>query len=96
MVFTATTMSGPSAPRAVPGESRRLASPECAGPRSRTTTTRVGPSVVAVSSDGTVVGFVEAAGTVFVTLAGDSYDRAVEVGQSLDLAIAVALLEDHS
>lgn len=42
-----------------------------------------------------VVGFVEAAGPVFVALHGPRYDRAVEVAQSLEFDVAVAALLSH-
>ena len=92
LTMTSATISTKSA-RTKSAESPRPAAVECAGPRTRTVTTRVTPTLVSVSVDGDIVGFVEAAGPVFVTLAGAPYDRAVEVGQSLDLAVAVALLE---
>ena len=38
------------------------------------------------------LGFVERAGSVYVALSGSRYDRAVEAGQALSLAAAVALL----
>ena len=43
----------------------------------------------------TVVGFVEAAGPVFVALHGPRYDRAVEVSQSLAFDVAAAGLLEH-
>lgn len=43
----------------------------------------------------TVVGYVEAAGPVFVALHGSRYDRAVEVAQSITFDIAVAALLAH-
>ena len=42
-----------------------------------------------------VVGYVEAAGAVFVALHGSRYDRAVEVAQSLTFDVAAAALLSH-
>ena len=42
-----------------------------------------------------VVGYVEAAGSVFVALHGSRYDRAVEVAQSLSFDVAAAALLAH-
>lgn len=42
-----------------------------------------------VRADGTIVGFVDVVGAVFVALAGPRYDRALEVQQTLDFATAV-------
>ncbi|MCS5723084.1 hypothetical protein N1028_13185 [Herbiconiux sp. CPCC 203407] len=39
-----------------------------------------------------LLGFVERAGSVYVALSGSRYNRAVEAGQALSLAAAVALL----
>lgn len=53
---------------------------------------RVTPDVLRVTLDGRVLGFVEYAGRVNVALAGDRYDRAVEVAQTLDVAEAARAL----
>ena len=42
-----------------------------------------------VRASGATVGFIDVAGAVFVVLAGPRYDRAVEVLQTLDFALAV-------
>jgi hypothetical protein len=53
---------------------------------------QIGSNLIEVVADGAVVGFVEIADSVFVALAGGRYDRAVEVGQALDLDHAVDVL----
>ena len=40
-----------------------------------------------------VVGYVQVAGPVFVTLLGTVYNTSIEIGQSLDLDAAIARLE---
>lgn len=42
-----------------------------------------------VRAGGATVGFIDVVGAVFVALAGRRYDRAVEVLQTLDFAVAV-------
>jgi hypothetical protein len=42
-----------------------------------------------VSTTAATVGFIDVVGAVFVVLAGARYDRAVEVLQTLDFALAV-------
>ncbi|HKP05838.1 MAG TPA: hypothetical protein VJU58_01170 [Microbacterium sp.] len=42
-----------------------------------------------VRTSETTVGFIDVVGAVFVVLAGARYDRAVEVLQTLDFAVAV-------
>jgi len=54
--------------------------------------TQVSTHLIEVTAGGIVLGFVEIADSVFVALAGERYDRAVEVGQALDLEHAVATL----
>lgn len=49
---------------------------------------RIAPSLVRVRRDGHTLGFVEHVGRVYVALAGEHYDRAVEVAQSLDVSHA--------
>jgi len=46
---------------------------------------RLSPSLLKVIENGATVGFIEKAGPVFVALAGDRYDRAVEVAQHREL-----------
>ncbi len=53
---------------------------------------RVTPSVLRVTTDDRVLGFVEHVGRVYVALSGERYDRAVEVAQSLDVTDAVRAL----
>lgn len=53
---------------------------------------RVSPSLLRVSRGEQVVGFVEHVGRVYVALAGERYDRAVEVAQSLDVTRAARSL----
>lgn len=53
---------------------------------------RIDTEAYAVSVDGCTVGFIDVVGTVFVSLAGHRYDRAVEVAQSLVFERAVAAL----
>jgi hypothetical protein len=53
---------------------------------------RVTPSVLRVTLDGRTLGFVEHVGRVYVALAGDRYDRAVEIAQTLDVAAAARSL----
>lgn len=53
---------------------------------------RVTPSMLRVLLDGRTVGFVEHVGRVYVALAGEHYDRAVEVAQTLDVAHAARAL----
>jgi len=69
-----------------------LSAVECAGPRPEPAMTQVSTHLIEVTAGGVVVGFVEIADSVFVALAGERYDRAVEVGQALDLQRAVAVL----
>ena len=69
-----------------------LAAIECASTRPEPTMTQVATHLIEVSAAGSVLGFVEIADGVFVALAGERYDRAVEVGQALDLTRAVAVL----
>ncbi len=59
------------------------------------TSQRLSDELVQVCIGGTVVGFVESAGPVFVALHGLRYDRAVEVAQSLAFDVAVAGLLGH-
>ena len=42
-----------------------------------------------------VVGYVQVAGPVFVTLLGTVYNTSIEIGQSLDLDAALSRLECH-
>ncbi|PSL37116.1 hypothetical protein CLV49_0722 [Labedella gwakjiensis] len=53
---------------------------------------RVTPNVLRVAIDHRVLGFVEHVGRVQVALAGENYDRAVEVAQTLDVAEAARAL----
>jgi len=53
---------------------------------------QIAPNLIEVVAGGEVVGYVEMADCVFVALAGRRYDRAVEVGQALDLPRAVDAL----
>jgi hypothetical protein len=53
---------------------------------------RVTPDVLRVTLDDRVLGFVEYAGRVHVALAGERYDRAVEVAQALDVTEAARAL----
>ena len=46
---------------------------------------RVSPHLLRVYTSEATVGFVERVGPVFVALAGERYDRAVEVGQYREL-----------
>jgi hypothetical protein len=65
---------------------------DCANTRPEPAITQVSAHLIEVSAAGTVLGFVEIADGVFVALAGERYDRAVEVGQALDLNRAVSVL----
>jgi len=65
---------------------------DCASARPEPAITQVATHLIEVSAAGHVLGFVEIADGVFVALAGERYDRAVEVGQALDLKRAVAVL----
>ena len=58
----------------------------------RTTLEPVSAVVEAVVYEGRTIGFIERAGAVFVTLAGEHYATAVEVSQSLDPVSAVEAL----
>jgi len=58
------------------------------------TVTLAVPGVHRVELDGTTVGFVLEAEAVFVSLKGDVYNTACEVGQSLDLDTAIQRLLD--
>ena len=69
-----------------------LAAVDCSGVRPEPSMTQVSTHLIEVTAGGQVVGFVEIADSVFVALAGARYDRAVEVGQALDLQRAVAVL----
>ncbi|RUR03300.1 hypothetical protein [Labedella endophytica] len=53
---------------------------------------RIAPSLVRVRRDGRTIGFVEHVGRVYVALAGEYYDRAVEVAQTLDVSHAARAL----
>ncbi|RWZ59170.1 hypothetical protein ELQ92_12920 [Labedella populi] len=53
---------------------------------------RVSPSLLRVAHGERVMGFVEHVGRVYVALAGERYDRAVEVAQSLDVTRAARAL----
>lgn len=53
---------------------------------------RVSPSLLRITRGDRVVGFVEHVGRVYVALAGERYDRAVEVAQSLDVTRAARAL----
>lgn len=46
---------------------------------------RLSPSLLKVIENGATVGFIEKAGSVFVALIGDRYDRAIEVAQHREL-----------
>ena len=59
------------------------------------TSTRLSDELVEVRIGEVVVGFVEAAGPVFVALHGPRYDHAVEVSQSLVFDVSVAALLEH-
>ena len=59
------------------------------------TSRQLGDELVEVCIGETVVGYVEAAGPVFVALHGSRYDRAVEVAQSLTFDVAAAALLAH-
>jgi hypothetical protein len=54
--------------------------------------TRVDLDLYEIAGDDVIVGYVEVVGSVFVALAGDRYDRAVEVRQTLTFAEAVDAL----
>jgi hypothetical protein len=60
------------------------------------TSERLSESLVQVCAGEAVVGFVEAAGPIFVALFGPRYDRAVEVAQSLSFDAAAAGLLSHA
>jgi hypothetical protein len=53
---------------------------------------RVSPSLLRITRGDRVMGFVEHVGRVYVALAGERYDRAVEVAQSLDVTRAARAL----
>lgn len=60
------------------------------------TSQQLAEGLVQVCAGERVVGFVEAAGPVFVALFGSRYDRAVEVAQSLSFDAAAAGLLSHA
>lgn len=51
--------------------------------------------VYRVSDDARTVGYVQLAGTIFVTLLGSVYNTSYEIAQCLDLETAVSRLEPH-
>jgi hypothetical protein len=53
---------------------------------------RIDTDAYAVAVDGRTVGFIDVVGSVFVSLGGHRYDRAVEIAQSLVFEKAVAVL----
>jgi hypothetical protein len=53
---------------------------------------RQAPGLYRVLAGDRSLGFVERAGSIYVALSGTRYDRAVEAGQALSLAAAVAML----
>lgn len=53
---------------------------------------RITPSLVRVRRGDLTIGFVEHVGRVYVALAGERYDRAVEVAQTLDVSHAARAL----
>lgn len=58
---------------------------------------RIAPHLISFVDSGTTIGFVEKAGPVYVALAGERYDRAVEIAQSRELERAAqSLLADLS
>ena len=54
---------------------------------------RVDLDLYEITSDGSVVGFIEVVGPVFVALGGPRYDRAVEVSQELTFHSAVVAVQ---
>lgn len=62
----------------------------CSGARPVPEITQIAADLIEISASGSVLGFVEITNGVFVALAGERYDRAVEVAQALDLDRAVA------
>ncbi|HWH27163.1 MAG TPA: hypothetical protein VNT53_11025 [Pseudolysinimonas sp.] len=54
--------------------------------------TEFSDTVHRVREGATTVGFVRVCDTVYVSLLGENYSKAVEIGQSLDLPTAVAML----
>lgn len=58
--------------------------------------TRIDLDLYEVTRGGTIAGYVEVVGPVFVALAGSHYDRAVEVAQHLTFHAAVDAVRTHA
>lgn len=71
----------------VPPRSRPAPAPPLVEPRVQWE--RAGADCYAVLLNDKLIGFIDVAGRVFVALAGCRYDRAVEVGQSVEFERAV-------
>lgn len=68
----------------------------CSGPRLEPEITQISAELIQITASGAVLGYVEITNGVFVALAGERYDRAVEVAQALDLDRAVAAFAGDS
>jgi hypothetical protein len=71
-------------------EARHVKTADLAAPQPWT---RIDLDLYEISSVGTVDGYVEVVGNVFVALVGPRYDRAVEVRQALTFQDAVAAIQ---
>jgi len=71
---------------------RSMASEARTQPMTLPRVVRISPQLLSFVDEGTTVGFVEKVGPVYVALAGDRYDRAVEVAQSRELERAAQSL----
>jgi hypothetical protein len=64
-------------------------------PRPALVALRVRDDVYRVTDDARIIGYVQIAGPVYVTLLGSIYNTSCEIAQCLDLETAVARLEPH-
>lgn len=71
---------------------RSLASEARTQPMALPRMVRISQQLISFVDGGTTIGFVEKVGPVYVALAGERYDRAVEVAQSRELERAAQSL----